>query len=50
MANRWIAFTQFDIHKLRVELISIYTVDSLRRVVTESLVPFLLQVRGLVTD
>ena len=39
----YLAFVQFDITRLRAELISIYTVDSARRVVTESVLPWLMQ-------
>ena len=39
----YLAFVQCDIRKLRTELISIYTVDSIRRIVTEALLPWLMQ-------
>lgn len=39
----YLAFVQFDIAKLRGELVGIYTADSLRRVFTESIMPFISQ-------
>lgn len=36
---------QFDMFKLRNELISLFTVDSIRRVLTECVVPLITQVR-----
>ena len=38
----YLGFVQQDIRKLRLELISLYTVDSLRRAGCETLLPFLL--------
>ncbi|CAN0048015.1 unnamed protein product [Hapterophycus canaliculatus] len=40
----YLAFVQFDMLKLRNELISLYTVDSIRRIATECLVPMITQV------
>jgi hypothetical protein len=37
----YVAFWELDIEKLRGELVSLYTVDSMRRVATESVIPFL---------
>jgi cytochrome bd-type quinol oxidase subunit 2 len=39
----YLAFVQCDVRRLRVELISIYTIDSFRRVVTESVLPWVMQ-------
>jgi hypothetical protein len=39
----YVAFYELDIVKLRGELVSLYTVDSLRRVGTESVLPYVLQ-------
>ena len=39
----YIAFYELDVAKLRSELVSLYTVDSIRRVATESLLPFLIE-------
>ncbi|CAM9171897.1 unnamed protein product [Scytosiphon promiscuus] len=39
----YLAFVQFDMLKLRNELISLYTVDSIRRIATECLVPMITQ-------
>ena len=41
------ASAQFDMLKLRNELISLYTVDSIRRVATECIVPMITQVLRL---
>eukprot|EP01064_Diplonema_japonicum_P012879 TRINITY_DN2022_c1_g1_i1.p1 TRINITY_DN2022_c1_g1~~TRINITY_DN2022_c1_g1_i1.p1 ORF type:complete len:704 (+),score=141.56 TRINITY_DN2022_c1_g1_i1:51-2114(+) len=38
----YLGFVQQDIRRLRLELISLYTVDSIRRVTLETLIPFLL--------
>lgn len=42
----YLAFVQCDVRRLRVELISIYTIDSVRRIVTESVLPWILQRSG----
>ena len=42
----YLAFVQCDVRRLRVELISIYTIDSVRRIVTESVLPWVLQRSG----
>jgi hypothetical protein len=39
----YIAFVQCDVVRLRVELVSLYTSDSLRRIVTETLLPMALE-------
>mmetsp|Transcript_17013 Transcript_17013/g.59525 ORF Transcript_17013/g.59525 Transcript_17013/m.59525 type:complete len:706 (+) Transcript_17013:58-2175(+) len=39
----YIAFVQQDMRKLRSELISLYTVDSLRRVLLETILPFIMK-------
>lgn len=39
----YIAFYELDVAKLRSELVSLYTVDSIRRVATESVLPFLIE-------
>lgn len=36
----YIAFVRFDIEALKSELIAIYSVDEVRRVMTESIVPY----------
>eukprot|EP01059_Diplonema_ambulator_P005295 TRINITY_DN1503_c2_g2_i1.p1 TRINITY_DN1503_c2_g2~~TRINITY_DN1503_c2_g2_i1.p1 ORF type:complete len:755 (+),score=161.47 TRINITY_DN1503_c2_g2_i1:36-2267(+) len=38
----YLGFVQQDIKRLRLELISLYTVDSIRRVTLETVIPFLL--------
>eukprot|EP01043_Picozoa_sp_COSAG02_P062723 COSAG02_NODE_8724_length_2462_cov_1.748625_1_plen_601_part_00 len=42
----YLAFVQCDVRRLRVELISIYTIDSIRRIVCESVLPWVLQRSG----
>ena len=37
----YLAFVQFDVRRLRTELVTIYTADSFRRLATESLIPTL---------
>ena len=37
----YIGFVKFDIEGLKRELVSIFTADEIRRVVTESLIPYL---------
>lgn len=39
----YLAFVQCDVRRLRTELISIYTIDSFRRVFSEAVLPYLLQ-------
>ena len=39
----YIAFYELDVAKLRSELVSLYTVDSIRRIATESLLPYLIE-------
>lgn len=39
----YLAFVQFDMLKLRNELISLYTVDSIRRIATECILPMITQ-------
>lgn len=36
----YIAFVRFDIEALKSELIAIYSADEIRRVVTESVIPY----------
>ena len=42
MALFYVAFYELDVAKLRGELVSLYTVDCVRRVATESVIPFAL--------
>ena len=46
----YLAFIDFDIVKLRSELVSIYSVDALRRFATESLLPAIFALLGLSTS